>query len=239
VAVVDLAHAREQGFTSGVNNYCPQLIGCAQMGLNNEKVMDLAQPTNLAVAGILSAVAVGATYTPTDFLGTGDLVGGKFVSTPWGREVDFVLSGAGTNQVDIYGRDYLGQPVHKTLTGNGATRVPTGVALRWLDRIVVATGGGLTLSVGYTNRLGMEYRTIAVITEFADLVKATAGTLDGPNVTDPQTVAVPGTSSDPRGLYTPTTTPDGVKNLWLQTLLLPVVNINGNGGLHGIQHFGA
>jgi hypothetical protein len=44
VAVVDLAHAREQGFTSGVNNYCSQLIGCAQMGLNNEKVMDMGQP---------------------------------------------------------------------------------------------------------------------------------------------------------------------------------------------------
>jgi hypothetical protein len=195
----------------------------------------------LAVAGILSAVAVGATYTPTDFLSTGDLVNGKFVSTPWGREVDFVLSGAGTNQVDVYGRDYLGQPVHKQYAGNGATRVPTGVALKWLDRIVVAAGGGLTISVGYTNRLGMEYRTIAVITEFADLTKAaSAGTLDGPNITDPQTVTVPGTSSDPRGLYTPTTTPlDGVKNIWLQTLLLPVVNINGNGGLHGIQHFGA
>jgi hypothetical protein len=198
VAVVDLAHAREQGFTSGVNNYCSQLIGCAQMGLNNEKVMDMGQPAVLATAGI--------------------------------------LNGAGTNQVDIYGRDYLGQPVHKTLTGNGATRVPTGVALKWLDRIVVATGGGLTISVGYTARLGLEYRTIAVITEFADLTKAgTAGTLAGPDITDPATSA----TTDPRGLYTPTTTPDGVKNIWLQTLLLPVVNINGNGGLHGIQHFGA
>jgi hypothetical protein len=196
----------------------------------------MGQPAVLATAGILSAAAVGATYTPTDFLGTGDLVGGKFVSTPWGREIDFVLSGAGTNQVDIYGRDYLGQPVHKTLTGNGATRVPTGVALKWLDRIVVATGGGLTISVGYTARLGLEYRTIAVITEFADLTKAgTAGTLAGPDITDPATSA----TTDPRGLYTPTTTPDGVKNIWLQTLLLPVVNINGNGGLHGIQHFGA
>jgi hypothetical protein len=172
-----------------------------------------------------------------DFLATGDLVNGKFVSTPWGREVDFVLSGAGTNQVDIYGRDYLGQPVHKTFAGNGATRVPTGVALKWLDKIVVATGGGLTFSVGYTARLGLEYRTIAVITEFADLTKAgTAGTLAGPDVTDPATAS----TTDPRGLYTPTTTPlDGVKNIWLQTLLLPVVNINGNGGLHGIQHFGA
>jgi hypothetical protein len=237
VAVVDLAHAREAGFTSGVNNYCPQLIGCAQMGLNNEKVMDMGQPATLATAGILSAVAVGATYTPTDFLGTGDLVGGKFVSTPWGREVDFVLSGAGTNQVDIYGRDYLGQPVHKTLAGNGATRVPTGVALKWLDRIVVAAGGGLTISVGYTVRLGMEYRTIAVITEFLDLIKSgSAGTLAGPDITDPATAS----TTDPRGLYTPATLPlDGIKNLWLQTLLLPVVNINGNGGLHGIQQFGA
>lgn len=236
MAVVDLAHAREQGFTSGVNNYCSQLIGCAQMGLNNEKVMDMGQPVTLATAGILNAVAVGVTYTPTDFLGTGDLVGGKIISAPWGREIDFVLSGAGTNQVDVYGRDYLGQPVHKTLAGNGATRVPTGVALKWLDRIVVAAGGGLTLSVGYTNRLGLEYRTIAVITEFADLTKAgAAGTLAGPDITDPATAS----TTDPRGLYTPTTTPDGVKNIWLQTLLLPVVNINGNGGLHGIQQFGA
>jgi hypothetical protein len=236
VAVVDLAHAREQGFTSGVNNYCSQLIGCAQMGLNNEKVMDLGQPVTLATAGILNAVAVGVTYTPTDFLGTGDLVGGKIISCPWGREIDFVLSGAGTNQVDVYGRDYLGQPVHKTLAGNGATRVPLGVAIKWLDRIVVAAGGGLTFSVGYTNRLGLEYRTIAVITEFADLTKAgAAGTLAGPDITDPATAA----TTDPRGLYTPTTTPDGVKNIWLQTLLLPVVNINGNGGLHGIQQFGA
>jgi len=240
VAVVDLAHAREQGFVSGVNNYCPQLIGCAQMGLNNEKVMDMGQPVVAAVAGVLSAVAVGATYTPTDFLGTGDLVGGKIISAPWGREIDFVLSGAGTNQVDIYGRDYLGQPVHKQYAGTGATRVPGGVALKWLDKIVVAAGGGLTISVGYTARLGVEYRTIAVITEFLDLIKSgSAGTLDGPNITDPQTVTVPGTSSDPRGLYTPNGTVDGVKQLWLQTLLLPVVNINGNGGLHGLQHFGA
>jgi hypothetical protein len=167
-------------------------------------------------------------------------VGGKIVSAPWGREIDFVASGAGTNQVDIYGRDYLGQPVHKQYALNGATRVPGGVALKWLDRIVVAAGGAITVSVGYTNRLGLEYRTIAVITEFLDLVKsAAAGTLDGPNITDPQTVTVPGISSDPRGLYTPNGTVDGVKNLWLQTLLLPVVNINGNGGLHGIQHFGA
>jgi hypothetical protein len=127
------------------------------MGLNNEKVMDMGQPVVAAVAGVLSAVAVGATYTPTDFLGTGDLVGGKIISAPWGREIDFVLSGAGTNQVDIYGRDYLGQPVHKTLAGNGATRVPTGVALKWLDRIVAllvvvslsqwGTPTGLALSI--------------------------------------------------------------------------------------------
>jgi hypothetical protein len=236
VAVIDIAHAREQGFLSGVNNYCPQLIGCAQMGLNNEKVMDLGQPVTLATAGILSAVAVGATYTPADFLGTGDLVGGKIISAPWGREIDFVLSGAGTNQVDVYGRDYLGQPVHKTFAGNGATRVPTNVAFKWLDRIVVAAGGGLTISVGYTNRLGLEYRTIAVITEFADTAKATpAGTLVGPDMSDPATAA----TGDPRGLYLPTITPDGSKQFYLQTLLFPVVNINGNGGLHGIQHFGA
>jgi hypothetical protein len=96
-------------------------------------------------------VAVGATYTPTDFLGTGDLVGGKIVSTPWGREIDFVLSGAGTNQVDIYGRDYLGQPVHKTLLA----MVPRGCPRVWLSS---GSTGSSWLLVGVDDLSGVHQR---------------------------------------------------------------------------------
>lgn len=235
MSVVDLGYVRPQNFISGVNNYCPKLVGNAMMGLNAEQVMDFGQPALESTTGILNGVAAGATYTVTDFLNTGDFVNGKCVSCPWGREIDVVIGTSGTQNVDFYCRDYLGQPVKKTVALNGATRVPIGCAVRWIDRIVVAAGGVGNISVGYTKRLGVEYRLAAVITEFADLTKSgSAGTLLAPDLTDPATAS----TTDPRGLYTPTYTLDGVKNLWCQTLLLPTVNSNGNGGLHGIQHFG-
>lgn len=233
--LADLGYSRPQNFVSGVNNYCPKLVGMALEGLNSEMIMDLGQPVTLSTTGLLNGVAAGATYTVADFLNTGDFVNGKCISCPWGRELDVVIGTSGTQNVDFYGRDYLGQPVKQTVALNGATRVLTTIAWKWIDRIVIAAGGSGNVSVGYTNKLGLEYRTAQVIQEFADAVRAgTLGTLVAPDLTDPQTAV----TADPRGMYTPNTTPDGVKNIWIQALVLPVINSNGNGGLHGLQHFG-
>jgi hypothetical protein len=234
MAVIALDYARQQNFPSGINQYCPKLTGCAGKGDDQEYMMDLGTPALSAVSGILLTAATGATYTVTDFLATGDLVGGKIVSAPWGRELDFVASGAGTNAVTIVGRDYLGQPIKKVLALNGATRVPTLCAFKYLDSIVVASGGAITVNVGYTARLGLQYRTVAVNHEMADETRAAPGTLVAPVTTDPATNA----TGDPRGLYTTTTTQDGAARLRISCLVLSTLNSSGNGGLHGIQHYG-
>jgi hypothetical protein len=51
-------------------------------------------------------------------------------------------------------------------------------------------------------------------------------------LTDPQT----STTGDPRGLYTPTTAPNGVLNYETSQIGDPTVNAAGNGGLLGIRH---
>jgi hypothetical protein len=234
MAVIALNYARQSNFPSGINEYCPKLTGCAGMGDDLEYMMDFGTPVVAAVSGILLTAATGATYTVTDFLATGDLVGGKIVSAPWGREIDFVASGAGTNAVTIVGRDYLGQPIKKVLALNGATRVPTLCAFKYLDSIVIASGGAITVNVGYTARLGLQYRTVAANHELADETRAAPGTLVAPVTTDPATNA----TGDPRGLYTTTTTQDGAARLRISCLLMPTLNSSGNGGLHGIQHYG-
>lgn len=234
MSVIALDYARQSNFPSGINEYCPKLTGCAGKGDDQEYMMDLGTPTAVGVSSILLTAAVGATYTVADFLATGDLVGGKIVSAPWGREIDFIASGAATNAITIYGRDYLGQPIKKVLALNGANRVVTACAFKYLDSFVIASGGSATVNVGYTVRLGLQYRTVAVNHEMADETRAAPGTLVAPVNTDPLT----NIAGDPRGLYTPTTLADGVVRLRLSCLLLSTLNANGNGGLHGIQHYG-
>jgi hypothetical protein len=51
-------------------------------------------------------------------------------------------------------------------------------------------------------------------------------------LTDPQT----GTTGDPRGLYTPTSAPNGTLIYELSMIGDPSVNTAGNGGLVGIRH---
>jgi hypothetical protein len=89
--------------------------------------------------------------------------------------------------------------------------------------------------LGYGSTFGLPYKTVAVAREFADNVVAAAGTLVAPDFTDPGTL----TTGDPRGTYTPTTTPNGSKVIEVVCDFSNFVNPNNNGGLHGIKHFNA
>lgn len=55
-----------------------------------------------------------------------------------------------------------------------------------------------------------------------------------PDLTDPQT----NVTLDPRGSYEPTAVMDGIKEIRVALIGDNSVNAAGNGGLHGIQHFG-
>jgi hypothetical protein len=224
-------------FPSGINEYVPKLTGAAEIdrdgsGIFRFGVLDVAD-----TAGVLAALtAVGATYLPSAFVTgkAGQSLG--VVAARWGRDITAVASGAGTNNVvTINGRDYLGQKVVKA---QGTERCYSnqlwcGIQVHRQHR-GLASGGSITVQVGYGAAFGLPFRVSEVVKEYADGVVANAGTLTAADLTDPATNA----TTDPRGLYAPTTTPDGAKEIWIRAVVNAYINSNKNGGLHGIQHYG-
>lgn len=151
----------------------------------------------------------------------------------FGRALQIVASGASAAAVTIYGRDYLGQPMSEGFTLNGTNPVLGKKAFKWIDSVVAASSN-VNLSVGTQDALGLPFATQNVLAEQSNGARVgTLGTLVSAVLTDPQT----STTGDPRGTYDPQTTLDG--SAYISATFIPYnrLNANGNGGLHGIQHF--
>lgn len=177
---------------------------------------------SIAAAGGTEVSVFLPTYNP-------DVMG------PYGRTVTVIASGAATSTVTVIGRDYLGQKMREVLTLNGANAVAGVKAFKYVDRVEYGNTASTTIDLGFGARFGLPYVVMAVEREYADNVLAAAGTLVAPVFTDPQTTI----TGDPRGLYTPTTTPNGTKKICIDAEFTNFVNAAGNGGLHGIRHFNA
>ena len=219
----------ERSFVSGLNYYVPAMQAAADLGQLLDQRVSLGAPPvasatailngqSIATAGSVSAFAAG--YNP-DNMG------------PFGRNVTVVASGAATSTVTVIGRDYLGQAMRETLTLNGTTPVVGVKAFKYIDKIDYGATAATTINVGTGARFGLPYNTVAVEREYANGVVAAAGTLTAGVRTDPQTA----TTADPRGLYTPTTTPNGATVIEFDAQFSNFVNANNRGGLHGIPHF--
>ena len=178
--------------------------------------------------GILDGLDIAVDVTSVTFLT-------DIADAPFGRNVLVVASGAATSLVTINGKDYLGQPVTEQFTLNGTTSVVGKKAFYWIDSVVAAGTASRTIDVGFGTKMGLPYRMGGAIIESVDGDDAAAGTFTAGLLTDPQTA----TTSDPRGLYVPTTTPNGTKVLGAVLLPNSDVNAAGNGGLHGIAHYSA
>lgn len=189
-------------------------------------------PAVSAAAGILDDQSIATAAT---VLASAMISGSTTSDARWGRNIRVIASGAATSTVTINGWDYLGQPMTETLTLNGANSVVGTKAFMWLRSIVVAVTAGTTIDVGWGARFGVPYCVTHCLGETADGVAAAAGTLTAGIRTDPQTA----TTTDPRGLYTPTTTPDASKRLRAFFLISNFINSSGNGGLMGIKHYSA
>lgn len=153
----------------------------------------------------------------------------------FGRNVLMVASGTCTDTLQLYGRDFYGQPMCEQYTLNNTTTVNGKKAFFSLDRIVYPGESGITLSVNWGTQLGLPVKVTSVIKETQDGVTATAGTLTGPVLTDPQTL----TTGDPRGTYVCTTALDAVKEIVILVEADNSKNVTGNGGYMGIQHVNA
>ena len=220
-----------EGFPTGINQYVPGMQHATEVTIHQPTLFVLGKPAASAAGGVASLVPANTIAgTQSYYTWTSD--------ARYGRMLSYTPSGVpGTNNVvDIYGTDYLGQPMVERITGaSAASTLIAGVKVFYRvthARIITAASNPVTFSIGTANGLGLPFKGIVQYV-FEDGV-AVALTTVAPVLTDPQTA----TTGDPRGTLTPTNAPNGTREYSVMMLGNPSVNAAGNGGLHGIKHFG-
>lgn len=210
-----------------ISRYVP---GCDYVGDAESRVMeiDFGAPAVSAADNILNDQSINTAVTVQRASLLSYRSDAKF-----GRNVRVIASGAATSTVDVYGRDYWGQPMRETLTLNGTNSVVGGKCFYVIDRVVCGATSSVTIDLGWGTGFGVPYKVTSVLKETQEGVTASAGTLTGPVTTDPATA----TTGDPRGRYVPTTTPDGAKNISINAIVDNSKNASGNGGFMGIAHY--
>lgn len=195
------------------NSYVPACGYAADVIHGNAYEVDFLTPIAPVAAGILNAAAVTSAVAFTTFItDTAD--------APFGRNV---VNGAG-GAITVYGKDYLGQGMSENINVSGVGSK----AFKWIDSVVPAYTGALTL--GFGAKLGLPYRMSSVVAEIGNGANAAVGTMQAPSLVDPQS----NITTDPRGMYTPTTALNGSNRILIKAMPYNILNANGNGGLYGI-----
>jgi len=223
-----------QAFSLGINCYVPAMqYSASGLALAPMRHVLGAPATAGALATLISAQgAVG----PITYLATPIKLDARY-----GRTVSVTPSGVpgNANVTDVIGYDYLGQPMFERFTGSAAAATPlVGLkAFGWVlgTRVNVAATNAITNSISAGVSLGLPWKGQitsakegATVMTYAQINTNTVLAV----LTDPQT----GTTGDPRGLYTPTSAPNGTLIYELSMIGDPSVNTAGNGGLVGIRH---
>jgi hypothetical protein len=225
-----------QAFAPGINCYVPAMqYGASVIGLGPTR-FDLGIPATAgAIATLISAQgAIGSvTYLSVPLV----------IDARYGRTISVTPSGVpgNANEFVLCGYDYLGQPLSERFLGSAAAATPIVGLCAWKiivgTKLLVAATNAVTMSITTGVSLGIPYkgRIIAATEGTTEMTYAQINTNKVEAVlTDPATVA----TGDPRGLYTPTTAPNGVLRYGIVMNGDPSVNAAGNGGLHGIKQFG-
>lgn len=214
-------------FTGRINCYCPAMKYDADHVMTGAVKLNIGNPIVAAAGTLLNAVDMTAGKTKAA------LTAGVYTADAnFGRVLKIVFSTTSTAVVTIYGRDFWGQPMLEALTGNAGTIVNGKKAFMYVDAYS-CDAVAANLSIGILNIFGLPYKTTKVLEEIVDDAPGTVGTLTAAVLTDPAT----STTGDPRGTYTPNTTPDGTKVIELTVLTDSKVNAAFNGGLMGIRHY--
>lgn len=220
-----------EAFHPGINMYVPGMQLANGVTLHGPGIYNLGKPAAAGAAAVASGIAANA-------------IAGTIAFVTWtsdaryGRLLNMTPSGVpGNNNVlDIYGFDYLGQPMVERITGAAAasTAVLGKKAFYRVThtKIVTAATNAITFTLGTQVGLGLPYKGTVMIAREGGV--ASAITVVAPDLTDPQTAI----TGDPRGVYTPAGAPNGVLDYELSIMGNPAVNAAGNGGLHGLKHFG-
>ena len=226
-------HRHGDFFPDRINQFVNGMLYAADVHDDGLYKVSFGAPAVKDVNGIIAAHTItgGVTINIADFVGAIEPV----CDAPWGRLLSFEGSAAGAPVVTITGFDYLGQAITETVTLVSVTETFSLNAFFRVTKVVVASGVTGTFDMGFDNKLGLPFKTMNVEFEIEDGVRADAGTLVAPVLTDPSTAA----TGDPRGTLSMTGTLDAIADFSILARADNWVNAAGNGGYYGIKHFAA
>jgi len=144
----------------GVNQYVPRMAYATNMVHTQPVIFSLGTPAAVVANSILAAGSAQATVNVMQFLAS------VFTMVePYGRTLRVTPSGDPGNSfaVDIFGEDYLGQPMAERFTGaSGSTAILYGKkafyrVISWVTRVV--STNAITIAVGTGFRLGLPYKS--------------------------------------------------------------------------------
>lgn len=223
-------------FQIGVNEYVPAMQYGAGVISHVPARFNLGVPAASAAGTVATLIPVN---TPN---GTYAYFTAPFViDARYGRLITVTPSIApGTNNVvDVLGYDYLGQPMFERITGaSGAATLIAGLkAFKWVvgTRINTTASAAATWSIGLANGLGLPVKGQILTAKEGNTVMTNAQIMTNHTqavLTDPAT----GVTGDPRGIYTPTSAPNGVLGYEIGMAGDNAVNVANNGGMYGIRH---
>jgi hypothetical protein len=225
-----------QFFQIGVNEYVPAMQYGAGIISHVPARFNLGIPATSAAGTIATLIPVNTANGTYAYFTAPVMIDARY-----GRVLSATPSAApGTNNVvDILGYDYLCQPMYERITGASAgTSLIAGLkAFKWVigTRINTTASNAITWSIGVGNGLGLPVKGQIITAKEGTTVMTNAQIMTNHTqavLTDPAT----GTTGDPRGIYTPTTAPNGVLFYELGIAGDNYVNSANNGGMYGIRH---
>lgn len=225
-------------FQQGINMYVKAMQYAADAINNEPQTYNLGTPaaanSTKYATGLAANAAANAILQVTP-VGISD--------STYGRNIAVLPSGVpgNANVINVYGQDYLGQPMVEQFTGSAAAStalVGKKAFFRVLSaKIITPSTNAITFSIGTDVKLGFPYKgVIAFAREAGATILASA--ITGTNqiladLTDPATF----TTGDPRGTYQAAAALNGTTKIELELFGDLSINTAGNGGLYGIQQF--
>jgi len=147
-----------------INQYVPAMGYAADLVHGEATRFSLGSPAVADADGLIATLTLTLNSGSSTTNSTMDGVLGGELDATYGRTVTVTPSGnpGADVVVDLYGRDYLGQPMRETLTiANGQTTASESVkAFKWLDKVVHdgQASNAVTATVGSGSSLGLPYR---------------------------------------------------------------------------------